>query len=214
MEKYFKRTILDELYESKGEEFAYDIGEEMSKQNKKFNSFRAEENLTNKIKELIKDEKQQNEIIRLLNQYELDVGSESDFWNKMYYKLGAYDCANMKEVLQDNIVENNAEETNNILIDEYSDNFLEYLERNKMKTLKGNEEYKKITQEIEKLKVDNPNVRTFIEDKEIVSLTDTELNAVLEIIELQGEIDNIELKQSFKLGAREMLVFLKQMKLL
>lgn len=213
MEKFLKQKILDELYEMRGDEFEDNILKEMAKQNKELSSLDIEENLTKKIKQAISNKKLQEEILELLNKYELEVVNENDFWNKMYYKLGVYDCVEMKKILQtEDKNENIRIET--AFFDEYSDDFMDYLEKNRMKILKGNTEYKKLTERIEKIKVANPNVRTFMEDKEAVELTDVELNAVLDILEVEDDIDTIEMKENFKLGAREMIIFLKQMRLL
>lgn len=213
MEKFLKQNILDELYEMKGDEFEDNILKEMAKQNKELSSLDIEGNLTKKIKQAISNKKLQEEILELLNKYELEVVNENEFWNKMYYKLGVYDCVEMKKILQtEDKNENIRIETT--FFDEYSDDFMDYLEKNRMKILKGNTEYKKLTERIEKIKVANPNVRTFMEDKEAVELTDVELNAVLDILEVEDDIDTIEMKENFKLGAREMIIFLKQMRLL
>ena len=213
MEKFLKQNILDELYEMRGDEFEDNILKEMAKQNKELSSLDIEENLTKKIKQAISNKKLQEKILELLNKYELEVVNENEFWNKMYYKLGVYDCVEMKKILQtEDKNENIRIETT--FFDEYSDDFMDYLEKNRMKILKGNTEYKKLTERIEKIKVANPNVRTFMEDKEAVELTDVELNAVLDILEVEDDIDTIEMKENFKLGAREMIIFLKQMRLL
>lgn len=213
MEKFLKQNILDELYEMKGDEFEDNILKEMAKQNKELSSLDIEENLTKKIKQAISNKKLQEEILELLNKYELEVVNENEFWNKMYYKLGVYDCVEMKKILQTEGKNENIE-METAFFDEYSDDFMDYLEKNRMKILKGNTEYKKLTERIEKIKVANPNVRTFMEDKEAVELTDVELNAVLDILEVEDAIDTIEMKENFKLGAREMIIFLKQMRLL
>ncbi|MBS5853629.1 MAG: hypothetical protein KIC56_00160 [Clostridium sp.] len=213
MEKFLKQNILDELYEMRGDEFEDNILKEMAKQNKELSSLDIEGNLTKKIKQAISNKKLQEKILELLNKYELEVVNENEFWNKMYYKLGVYDCVEMKKILQtEDKNENIRIET--AFFDEYSDDFMDYLEKNRMKILKGNTEYKKLTERIEKIKVANPNVRTFMEDKEAVELTDVELNAVLDILEVEDDIDTIEMKENFKLGAREMIIFLKQMRLL
>ena len=213
MEKFLKQNILDELYEMRGDEFEDNILKEMAKQNKELSSLDIEGNLTKKIKQAISNKKLQEKILELLNKYELEVVNENEFWNKMYYKLGVYDCVEMKKILQtEDKNENIRIETT--FFDEYSDDFMDYLEKNRMKILKGNTEYKKLTERIEKIKVANPNVRTFMEDKEAVELTDVELNAVLDILEVEDGIDTIEMKENFKLGAREMIIFLKQMRLL
>lgn len=209
MKKFFERNILDELYEAKSNEFGDNILKEMKKQNKDFESLKIEEKLTKKIKENVNDESKQNEILSLLNEFENKEGSEADFWNKMYYKLGAYDCTGMKNIIE----EKQYMEDKTIFFDKYSDDFCDYLNTNRIKILKRNKEYKNLVNKIEKIKEENPNVRTFFEDKEAVELTDTELNAVLDILEIEGDMETIEATEIFKLGAKEMLLFLKQMNL-
>lgn len=209
MKKFFERNILDELYEAKSNEFGDNILKEMKKQNKEFESLKIEEKLTNKIKENVNDESKQNEILNLLNEFENKEGSEADFWNKMYYKLGAYDCTGMKNIIE----EKQYMEDKTIFFDKYSDDFCDYLNTNRIKILKRNKEYKNLVNKIEKIKEENPNVRTFFEDKEAVELTDTELNAILDILEIEGDMETIEATEIFKLGAKEMLLFLKQMNL-
>jgi len=208
MNKFLERSILDELYESKNDEFAQKIQEAMKEEAK---SFFAEEQLTNKIKEVIKDEQLQNEMLKKLNEYEMEVAKEHDFWNKMFYKLGVYNCTEMKEILLNKI---DSKDNTKTFFDEYTDDFLDYLETNRMKIVRENAEYKQLADEISKIKAENPNVRTFLEEREAVPLTDVEQNAVLDILEIQGKMDNIEMKEVFKLGGREMFVFIKQMKLL
>lgn len=207
MNKFLMKSILDELYDSKSDEFANNIQKVMQEEAK---SFLAEEQLTNKIKELIKDEERQKEVLKKLNEYELEVAKEHDFWNRMYYKLGIYNCTEMKEILQ-NKFENSKE--NKTFFDEYTDDFLDYLETNRMKILRENTEYKELADKIEKIKAENPNVRTFLEDKEAVPLSDVEQNAVLDILEIKDNMDTIEMKETFKLGGREVFVFIKQMKM-
>lgn len=206
MNKFLERSILDELYESKNDEFAQKIQEEMKEEAK---SFLAEEQLTNKIKEVIKDEQLQNEMLKKLNEYEMEVAKEHDFWNKMFYKLGVYNCTEMKGILLDKVDKNQKN-----FFDEYTDDFLDYLETNRMKIVREKAEYKQLEEKVSKIKAENPNVRTFLEEREAVPLTDVEQNAVLDILEIQGKMDNIEMKEVFKLGGREMFVFIKQMKML
>lgn len=216
MKKIFKRDILDELYELKGDEFADNILKEMSKQKKELGSLTIEEKLTEKIKEVVTDEEKQKEILDLLNKYELATGNDDDFWNKMYYKLGAYDCARMREVVKIEEKEERAEieETKTVFFDEYSDDFYDYLNTNRVRMLEENTEYKELEVKKEKIKADNPNIRAIFEGKEAVQLTEDEVKAVLDMLEIEGDINTIETIENFKLGAREMLLFLKQMRLL
>ncbi len=215
MKKFLERNILDELYELKGDEFADNILKEMSKQKKELESLAIEEKLTEKIKEVVTDEKKQNEILNLLNKFELATGDDDDFWNKMYYKLGAYDCIRMSEVVKTEVKEEKKEiETKTVFFDEYSDDFYDYLNTNRVRMLKENAEYKELEVKREKVKADNPNIRAIFEDKEAVQLTEDEVKAVLDMLEIEGDINTIETIENFKLGAREMLLFLKQMRLL
>ena len=206
MKKFLERSILDELYESKSDDFANDIQKEIPEEE----SFLKEEQLKDKIKKFIKKKKQQEEVFKKLNEYELEVGKEQDFWNKMFYKLGVYNCTEMKEIL----LKMDSKDNTKTFFDEYTDDFLDYLETNRMKIVRENAEYKQLEEKVSKIKAENPNVRTFLEEREAVSLTDVEQNAVLDILEIQGKMDNIEMKEVFKLGGREMFVFIKQMKLL
>ena len=214
MNKYLKRNNLDELYEEKSESFENSILKEMQKENKCEKSLLLEEELTNKIKTKVEDEELQKELLSKLNEFELELSNEADLWNKMYYKLGIYDCTELKNIIQNDIEKSSNQNKNVTFFDEYTDNFLDYMEINRKEILNNNTEYREIASQIEKIKVDNPNVRTFLEDGEAVELTDVELNAVLDILKLQGCIDNIELKSSFKLGAKEIIQFFRQVNLL
>ena len=159
MKKFLERNILDELYELKGDEFADKILKEMSKQKKELGSLAIEEKLTEKIKEIVTDEEKQKEILDLLNKYELSTGDDDDFWNKMYYKLGAYDCARMSEVVKTEVKEEKKEiETKTVFFDEYSDDFYDYLNTNRVRMLKENAEYKELEVKREKVKADRKSV--------------------------------------------------------
>lgn len=210
MDKYLKNNILDELYEAKGDEFASNILKAMEKENKNLESFEIGELLTKKIKEFVLDKEKQKELLDLFKEYELKSGKDEDFWNKMYYKLGVYDSTEMKTIL----VNENTKETEKCFLDDFTDDFMDYLEDNRTTRLRKREEYRKIEKKIDKIKDQNPNVRNLLENREKVKLSEKETTALLEVLELQGELDTIEYKETFKLGAREVIVFLKQMKLL
>lgn len=206
MEEYFKKSILDELYEAKTDNFREKMLKEMSRRSKDIKSMEIGERLINKIKDSITDDRVWKETLKIINQYELEKGKEEDFWNKMYYKLGVYDSKEMKEITNNQVKKTSSEE-NTTFFENYSDDFYDYLNVNRVKMLKENIKYKKLADEVEKLKNDNPNVRTFIEDKEIVSLSDIELKFILKILKLQEEMDDIEQKEIFKLGVKETLFF-------
>ena len=213
VEKFLKWSILDELYNERGDRFADNILKKMKEQNKELKAVNTDEELTKKIKEYVTDTDKQNELLRLVNKYELNTNADDDFWNKMYYKLGMYDGIELKNIIKDQIKDDDKEE-NTIFFDEHSDDFWDYMNTNRMKMLKRNKDYKEFITKREKIKSENPNVRTFLEDREPVELTDVELNAVLDIFEIEGDMETLETTETFKLGAREMFIFLKQMGLL
>lgn len=99
-------------------------------------------------------------------------------------------------------------------LDTYSDDFFEYFDKHKILNLSNKKEYREINQEICNLKERYPNVIKFLEEKENVELSKEEQIAILEIFELLGELDVIELKESFKLGLKEAFIYFKSMNML
>lgn len=98
--------------------------------------------------------------------------------------------------------------------DTYSDDFWEYFDRHKVLNVLNKGEYKNLNQKIGKLKEEYPNVIKFLEEKENVELNNAEQKAIWEILELQGELDVIELKESFKLGFKEAYIYFESMNML
>ena len=101
-----------------------------------------------------------------------------------------------------------------VFFDEYTDNFMEYFEEHKMKTLKDREDYEKISNKILELENKYPNTQLYLEDDEIVNLNEKERKVVLEIIDLQDDITILEIKESFKLGIKEAYIYFKEMGML
>ena len=87
------------------------------------------------------------------------------------------------------------------------DDFLEYLEVHKAQALKDREDYQTLNKKISELKYKYPNVRTFLEEKEPIDLRDDEQYAILNVLDYETELDVIELKESFKLGFKEALIY-------
>ncbi len=103
-------------------------------------------------------------------------------------------------------------ETN--IIDGCEDDIRSYLEEKKREILKNNAEYIELNAKIGKLKDNYPNVTAFIEDREVIKLTDEELQALLDLEDLQVDRYMLEAKAIFKQGAKETILFLKQIGLL
>ena len=98
--------------------------------------------------------------------------------------------------------------------DNYEEGFLEYLEVHKAQALKDREDYQTLNKKISELKYKYPNVRTFLEEKEPIDLRDDEQYAILNVFDYETELDVIELKESFKLGFKEALIYLNNMGML
>ena len=80
--------------------------------------------------------------------------------------------------------------------------------------LKDREDYQILNKKISELKYKYPNVRTFLEEKEPIDLRDDEQYAMLNVLDYETELDVIELKESFKLGFKEALIYLNNMGML
>ena len=102
----------------------------------------------------------------------------------------------------------------NNFFDTYEDGFLEYLETHKTQALKDRKDYQELNKNISELKYKYPNVRTFLEEKEPIDLREDEQYAMLNVINYEIELDIIELKECFKLGFKEALIYLNNMGML
>lgn len=97
---------------------------------------------------------------------------------------------------------------------EYSTDFYEYFDKHLVENVIKKGEYKKIGEEIKKIKSKYPNLVTLLEDREEVDLTYEEEKALNEILSLERELNIIELKESFKLGFKEAYIYFKSMNML
>ena len=216
MKEFLKYSILDELYESKEEEFFKMISKELRDQNKKFGDAEAREKIRNKFMEFIPEEEKQKKLLKDMDDYESEIVKTGDFWKRMYYKLGVFDSIDIKEVMEykNNSFNEDSIIDEDIFLDNYEDEFIEYLARKLAVRLKKVDNYVEIEEKISEIKKEDLNLRLLLEDEEKVKLSEEDIEKLIEILELKEKLRNIEDKEIFKLGAREMLVFLKQMKLI
>lgn len=106
------------------------------------------------------------------------------------------------------------EELLNQYTDDWADYFADYFENQRVSRIRLKQEYKKIEKAICEIKDNHPNVTNFLEDEEIVKLNDEEEKAIIEILKLQEEINEIELKEAFKLGFKEAYIYFESMDML
>lgn len=89
----------------------------------------------------------------------------------------------------------------------YIDSIMQFIEDNRFNIWSKRKDYKEITDKMSAIKDKYPNVRTFVEDGEVVNLTIEELKAVLEYISLDDDIEKLEQIETFKLGIKEGISF-------
>lgn len=102
----------------------------------------------------------------------------------------------------------------NSFLNENSLDFLEYFEIHRQNNLVKREDYKKNTDEIRMISLEYPNAIDFIESGETGELNDQELQAAYDILKLKGNIDVIEIKEAFKLGFKEAIIYFQEMGML
>lgn len=83
------------------------------------------------------------------------------------------------------------------------DNFAEYFDEYVEKVLKQNKKYKKVDNEIHKIKDEYPNVTAFIENLKKPNLTAKDKKAIDKLFRLEGILHTQELFEAYKLGLRE-----------
>lgn len=93
---------------------------------------------------------------------------------------------------------------------EYSNEFLEYIDKWKRKNLFRLKGYKILENQERKIKEKYPNVRKFLEEKEIIELKKEELEGLLDILDIREEKEVFEEKLCFKLGIMEEKVLLSE----
>lgn len=96
-------------------------------------------------------------------------------------------------------------------LDEYSDDFNEYIDNNRLSRWCKIPEYKELSDEILKIKERYPRVTTFLENGDIELLSKEELQAVRDVLNIEHQIEGIEEKEIFKLGMKENYIFLESM---
>lgn len=99
-------------------------------------------------------------------------------------------------------------------LDEYSDDFNEYIDNNRLSRWCKIPEYKELYDKISSIKLKYPKVIKFLEDRNFDTLSNEELQAVRDILILEHQIDSIEEKEIFKLGMKENYIYLQNMDML
>lgn len=102
----------------------------------------------------------------------------------------------------------------NSFMNDNENSFMDQFEVYNMYNLEKRSDYKEFQDAIDDLELKYPKVQHYLEDEKITDMSDEEKLAVLKIFELSISLKNIEIKEAFKLGGKEMLIYLKEMDLL
>ena len=86
----------------------------------------------------------------------------------------------------------------------------EYTSIECFKILEKTEEYQKLTKEVEKIKEENPKVRAFFEKEIVEPINAEEQEKIQNVIDLQMEIRNLEEKEIYKLGMKEIVSIIQK----
>ena len=204
----FENQILNDIYETRGDglECLYIRMYGEPEETKKVRQ--AKQELENLIKEIVKDEEKQKQLWLKLDKYEGNIFGEMNFWDRQYYKLGFLDRIYLKKEIK---------ETRNTFLDnkvsdvktesffyKSIDSIMQFIEYHRFNIWRKRKDYKDIISKIRNIKTEYPNVRLFVEDRTVTTkLTKEELNAVLEYMSLDDDIERIEKIETFKLGLKE-----------
>lgn len=102
----------------------------------------------------------------------------------------------------------------NSFMNQYENGFEEYFEQQRKENLLEREDYKNRQEKIKGFKEKYPKIQDFLENDQIVGLKKEEKEAILEIDYLEGEIHELELKEAFKLGFKEAMIYFQEMGML
>lgn len=205
MEEMFENKVLDDLYNVRRDGFEcifikhYGEPEEIKEPKK------IDEKLKDNIKQIVKEQNEQKQILDVLGQFQDSVLGEMCFWEQQYYKLGFVDgvyfkkeMKEQKEIFANNAIKDNMENDSFFYIWKYS--LIEFLA---VEIRKKSKEYAEIINKMNEIKKQFDNVRIFLEDREAIELTKEELKAVIEYMNLKEKIEDIEKIEMFKLGLKE-----------
>lgn len=205
MENIYKKSIFEQLFESRKEDFeqgTYDTNKEIREIEEKV--LEKEDNLTEYVKQFVPEDKFA-EVIRLLNEIELAYGDQEFFWSHAYYNLGISDVVNFRNSIKKLKEKNAAKVDDNETFLDYSDSeFDEYIIENSDYT---SEKYKELRNKYREITDKYPNVTAVYDDLEVRILSKEEMKALLELRQVELDMRSYENKICFKLGIKEIINF-------
>lgn len=205
MKQIFNKSILEQLYAFRKEDFEQDVYNNNSEVKElELKMTELSENFVSYLKKVISNEDELNEVLKLFRNYESKLSKETDFWGFIYFKLGVNDgiklvneLSSVKENLKDNDTFFN-----------YSNNgFSEWLEEQKRKYSFKTIEYKELQKKYRIISEKYPNSTEVFENFKPIELNKKEISALIELRKIDVEMGDIEKNLCFKLGMKEAISF-------
>ena len=205
MDDLFKKSILDQMYLFRKEEFEqniYDKNQEI--RDIEFKICDIAENFMKYNEKYIPKREEFKRAEKMFWNYELARGAETDFWSLLYFKLGMTEREKISKEFHNNELENNKEET---FLNYNNNNFSEWLEEQKRKYCFDTPEYKELQEKYRKISEKYPNATEVFEDLEFIELNKEEQKALIELRRIDVEMGDMEKNLCFKLGMKEVINF-------
>ena len=205
MKQIFNKSILEQLYTFRKEDFEQDVynnNREVKELELKMTEL--SENFVSYLKKVISNEDDLNKVLKLFRNYESESSKETDFWGLIYFKMGVNDGIKMSNEFLSS--KKNKKEDSTFLNYE-NNNFSEWLEEQKRKYSFETPLYKELQNKYRKISEKYPNVIEVSEDFKPMALNKEEIEALIELRMIDSEMADMEKDLCFKLGVKEVLNF-------
>lgn len=219
MKEFFENEVLDDLFEERTNGLQGEFKREYGNPKECEELERIENELENMIKDLIKDKKMQKQIFKKLEQYEECTRAESCFWNKQYYKSGFLDVISFEKGINVKKIKQSIESKNSYAFFSLhgytflamgSEELDAYIAKVTYGLGKSNDDYRKIYNQIEKIKMDYKRVADFFEKGEDSELTLVEVSKAKEALSLYRKIEQYEERAILFSGCQLNYEYLKE----
>lgn len=201
MDNIFNKTILDQMYEFRMEDFEqgiYNKNEEIKKIEGEICEIG--DKFLELLKRVIPNEEDYQKAFNMLRDFELSFGSEVSFWSKQYYKLGMNDMYKLRGELRKGVKA--FEDTNSTFLDYTDADLSEYIQE---KLDFKSEKYRKFSKMYDEINEKYPRVIEVFEDSKPIVLNEEEMKALMQLKEQDTLLRDDENKLCFKLGIKEIL---------
>ena len=198
MKQIFNKSILEQLYAFRKEDFEQDVYNNNSEVKElELKMTELSENFVGYLKKVISNEDELNEVLKLFRNYESESSKETDIWGLIYFKMGVNDGIKMSNEL---LSSRNIKKEDSTFLNYENNNFSEWLEVQKRKYKELQNKYRKISEKY-------PNATEVFEDFKPMELNKEEVEALIELRKIDVEMGDMEKDLCFKLGMKEIINF-------